>query len=176
MEKAACSTQFWLRKLHGLTGFVFLGYFLCLHVRGAGAYDSTFLRWAFLYIPLAFHGLYGLYICYEASPNNVRYGQYVRNWMYMFQRATGILLVPFIVLHYGDQELGWNLGAWFPYLWYAGLIAAVFHLANGLFGTMIDWGITVGPHSQRVFVVLSFIGFLVLSGYGLYELGTGGYF
>ncbi len=39
---------------------------------------------------------------------------------------------------------------------------AVFHLANGIFGTCIDWGITIGPHSQRVFVGVSFLAFLVL--------------
>ncbi len=172
----ACCTQFWLRKLHSFTGFLFLGYFLCLHVRGEGAYETPLFRVLFLWAPLVFHGLYGLYICYESQPNLLRYGGYVRNWMYVLQRATGIVLVPFLLAHVGSEVWGWSLGGWYPVLWYAGVVTAVFHLANGIFGTCIDWGITIGPHSQRVFVGVSFLAFLVLCSYGLYTLRTGGYF
>ncbi len=165
------SAQFWLRKLHSLTGFVFLGYFLCLHVRGEGAYASLVLRVLFLYLPLLYHGLYGLYITYESQPNVVRY-PWLRNWMYLGQRITGIVLVPFILIHMGAMT--WGMGyadaGWYMALWYAGLVAAVFHLANGIFGTVIDWGITVGPHSQRVFVGVSFAAFAILAAYGLYTL------
>ena len=80
--------------------------------------------------------------------------------------VTGLLLGLGAMLwgaEYGDT-------GWFVAVWYAGVVAAVFHLANGLFGTCIDWGITVGPHSQRVFVGVSFVAFFVLSAYGLYTL------
>lgn len=173
---SACCTQFWLRKLHSLTGFLFLGYFLCLHVRGEGAYETPFFRVFFLWLPLIFHGLYGLWICYEAAPNNIRYGRHVRNWMYMVQRATGIFLAPFLLVHVGSEVAGWNLGDWYAPFWYAGVVAAVFHLANGIFGTLIDWGITVGPRSQRVFVGVSFLAFFVLCAYGIITLNDGGYF
>ena len=170
-DARACCSQFWLRKLHSLTGFLFLGYFLCLHVRGEGVYDSTVLRILFLYLPLLFHGVYGCYITWEASPNMGRY-PWVRNGMYVAQRVTGLLLVPFILLHLGAMLWGAEYGdaGWYLAVWYAGVVAAVFHLANGLFGTFIDWGITVGPHSQRVFVGVSFLAFFVLSAYGLYTL------
>lgn len=166
-----CCTQFWLRKLHSLTGFLFLGYFLCLHVRGEGAWSGTAHRALFLYLPLVFHGLYGLYITYESRPNLFRYS-WVRNWMYFGQRATGIFLLVFIPLHLGAMYAGaaYEGAAWYRAVWYAGLLAAVFHLANGIFGTVIDWGITVGPHSQRVFVGVSFAAFALLSFYGLYTL------
>jgi succinate dehydrogenase / fumarate reductase cytochrome b subunit len=174
--KAPGRSQFWLRKLHSLTGFIFIGYFLCLHVRGSGGYDSDFFRVAFLWIPLAFHAIYGAYICYEAQPNNLRYSGYIRNWMYMLQRATAFIIVPFLIVHVGAEQYGWSLGEWYPAFWYVGVVTAVFHLANGIFGTFIDWGITVGPHSQRVFVGVSFVSFIVLCGYGLYTLSTGGYY
>jgi len=166
-----CCTQFWLRKLHSLTGFLFLGYFLCLHVRGMGVWSTTAHRLLLLYLPLLFHGLYGLFITYESRPNLLRYG-WVRNWMYFGQRATGVFLVVFIPLHLGDLLGGAAYGgaAWYRWVWTAGLLAAVFHLANGIFGTAIDWGITVGPHSQRVFVGVSFAAFAVLAAYGLYTL------
>ena len=164
-------TQFWLRKLHSLTGFVFLGYFLCLHVRGEPAYTGFSSRALFLFLPLVFHGAYGLYITFESRPNPFRYG-WVRNWMYFGQRATGVFLVPFLALHLGAVR--WSLGyadsGWYRGVWYAGVLGAVFHLANGIFGTTIDWGVSVGPQSQRVMVGLSFLAFLLLSAYGLYTL------
>ncbi|MDW7710144.1 MAG: hypothetical protein SCH98_06685 [Deferrisomatales bacterium] len=166
-----CCTQFWLRKLHSLTGFLFLGYFLFLHVQGETVYGSPAFKLLFLYVPLVFHGFYGLFITYESSPNLFRYPS-ARNWMYVGQRATGLFLILFIPLHLGDMFGGaaYGLSSWYAALWYAGLLAAVFHLANGLFGTVIDWGITVGPHSQRVFVALSLGAFVLLSAYGLYTL------
>lgn len=167
----ACCTQFWLRKLHSLTGFLFLGYFLCIHVRDVSTYQSDLFRVLFLFLPLLFHGIYGLYIVYESDPNLLRY-PWTRNWMYFGQRVTGLFLVPFLVLHLGAVR--WGAGyadaAWYTAVWYAGLLTAVFHLANGVFGTVIDWGVTVGPHSQKVFVGVSFAAFFLLSAYGLYTL------
>jgi succinate dehydrogenase / fumarate reductase cytochrome b subunit len=164
-------TQFWLRKLHSLTGVLFLGYFLCVHVRLMEGYEGSFRRWAFLFLPLLFHGLYGLYIIWESSPNNLRYPLW-RNWMYLLQRISALVIVPFLLVHLADQR-GWadlSGAAWFMPLWYLGLLAAVYHLANGLFGAGIEWGVTVGPHSQRVLVVVSFLAFLVLGGYGIHTL------
>jgi len=171
-----CCRQFWLRKLQSLTGLIFLGYFLCRHVRGLGAYDTTAVRVLFLYLPLFFHAVYGAALVWESSPNNIRYGGYVRNWMYLMQRVTGGVIFVFLLFHVGSEVWGWSLGAWYPALWYAGLVAAVFHLANGLFGSLIHFGVTVGPHSQRVFVGVSFAAFLVLAAYGVHTLATGGYF
>ncbi len=164
------STQFWMRKLHSLTGFLFLGYFLCLHVRGEGAYESPVLRVLFLYLPLLYHSLYGLYITYESQPNNLRYPE-LRNWMYFGQRITGLFLVPFLVLHVAAMNgAAFADAGWYMAVWYAGLLSAVYHLANGIFGAAIDWGFTVGPHSQRVFVGVSFAAFVILAVYGLQTL------
>jgi succinate dehydrogenase / fumarate reductase cytochrome b subunit len=172
-ENPSSHTQFWLRKLHSLTGFLFLGYFVCLHVRMVDAYQSQVFRILFLYVPLLFHSLYGIYITYESNPNLFRYS-WVRNWMYFGQRGTGLFLVPFILLHMGAMNWGAAYGdaGWFMIVWYAGVLAAIFHLANGIFGAAIDWGVTVGPHSQRVFVGVSFAAFFILSAYGIYTLHT----
>lgn len=169
-SESGCCTQFWLRKLHSLTGFLFLGYFLCLHVRTQGSYGSQLLRILFLFVPLLFHMIYGLYITYESRPNALRYA-WVRNEMYVAQRATGVLLVPFLPIHVAAMKWGVFADAgWYRVTAYVGLLSAVLHLSNGLFGTAIDWGITVGPHSQRVMVAVSVLAFCVLAGYGLYAL------
>lgn len=164
-------TQFWLRKLHSLTGAVFLGYFLSVHVVGVGGYKSMFARVAFFWLPLAFHGLYGLFIIYEAQPNNIGYN-YWRNWMYLLQRVTGVLLIPFIAMHVLDIKGLNELSSlpWYKPVWYAGMLSAVFHFANGFFGAMIEWGVTVGPHSQRVMVVLCLIISIVLGALGVHTL------
>lgn len=164
-------SQFWLRKLHSLTGFVFLGYFLSFHLRGEGTYGAALPRVAALYLPLLFHGLYGLYITYEARPNALRYA-WVRNWMYLGQRASGAVLCAFLPLHLGAVHWGASYAdaRWYRTAWYAGLLAATFHLTNGLFGTAIDWGATVGPRSQKVLLGLCVAAFLALSGYGLQTL------
>ncbi|NTU60475.1 MAG: hypothetical protein HGA98_05400 [Deltaproteobacteria bacterium] len=168
-----CCSQFWLRKLHSLTGFLFLGYFFCLHVRTQATYGSPVLRVLFLYLPLLFHLVYGLYITYESRPNGLRYA-WVRNWMYASQRVTGLVLVPFVPLHVAAMQwgAGYASAGWYRAAGYVGLFAAVLHLSNGLFGTAIDWGVTVGPHSQRVMVGASFVAFFVLAGYGLYALSS----
>lgn len=163
--------QFWLRKLHSLTGAAFLGYFLAIHVFGEGGYKAAFPRIAFFFLPLAFHALYGLFIVWESSPNNGAY-PYVRNLMYLMQRVTGLLLIPFILLHLADMK-GWldiSSAFWFKPLWYVGLLSAVFHFANGFFGAAIEWGITVGPQSQRVLVVVCFLLFVVLGALGVHTL------
>jgi succinate dehydrogenase / fumarate reductase cytochrome b subunit len=173
MSAKPCCSQFWLRKLHSLTGFLFLGYFLCLHVRGEGAYGSVTLRILFLYLPLLFHALYGLFLTYESRPNPVRY-PWVRNGMYLGQRLSGVLLVPFVPLHLGAVQWGGGYAdaGWYRAVWYGGLLTAVFHLSNGLFGTAIDWGVTVGPHSQKALVTASFLAFFILAGFGLYTLAS----
>lgn len=170
---AAGLRQFWLRKLHSLSGFLFLGYFLSFHVRGEGIYEGLGRRVLYLLVPLLFHGLYGLYITWEALPNLRRY-PWVRNGMYLGQRVSGALLVAFIPLHLGAVRWGaaYADAPWYRAAWYGGLLAAVFHLANGLFGTAIDWGVTVGPHSQRVLVGVCFVAFAVLAGYGLTTLAS----
>lgn len=169
----SCCTQFWLRKLHSATGFLFLGYFLCLHVRTQNSYQGVLARVLLLYLPLLFHLVYGLYITYEARPNGVRYA-WVRNHMYLAQRVTGAALVAFVPIHLGAVKWGASYAdaGWHRAVWYVGLVSAVFHLSNGLFGTAVDWGVTVGPHSQRVMVGVSFVAFFVLAGYGLYTLAS----
>jgi succinate dehydrogenase / fumarate reductase cytochrome b subunit len=166
-----CCTQFWLRKVHSFTGFVFLGTFVGYHLRGAGSYQAPELRYLLLYAPLLFHAGYGVRVALEGQPNGIRY-PWARNWMYLGQRVTALVLVPFLLLHLGAALFGagWADAGWYRAVWYAGVVAAAFHFGNGAFGTALHWGLTVGPHSQRVFAALGTAGFLLLAGYGLRTL------
>ena len=48
------------------------------------------LEWVFIFIPLLYHGLYGLWIWYRGD-SNVKEYPWSGNWLYTAQRWTGIV-------------------------------------------------------------------------------------
>ncbi|MGN7360104.1 succinate dehydrogenase cytochrome b558 subunit [Paenibacillus sp. SAF-054] len=173
------------RKLHSLLGVIPLGLFFIEHALtnfgafegGPGRFNAgvkllndlplvIVLEWVLIYLPLLYHGVFGLYIAYQAKPNNGRF-QYSRNWRYLFQRITGVITFVYIVWHLYEtriqvalgnvthEELGSVMhdimtqpGLFILYL--IGVVSASFHFANGLWSFLVSWGITVGPRAQRV--------------------------
>jgi succinate dehydrogenase / fumarate reductase cytochrome b subunit len=192
-------SHFWLRRLHSLSGIVPVGGFLAFHLyenytatKGADAYNkmthglqelpfAVAMEVAIIIVPLLFHGVYGLFITSTARPNVVS-SRYVRNWMYLLQRVTGVIVFAFILFHlwttrfvqlqdHESLDLFRQVQAavtnpWIYAFYVAGILSATFHLANGVWSFAIVWGLTVGPRAQRrmmyvaaaVFVVLSFLG------------------
>ncbi|PSL44027.1 succinate dehydrogenase subunit C [Salsuginibacillus halophilus] len=132
-----------------------------------------------IFLPILFHAIYGLYIVFQGKSNTSRYG-YFRNWMFLLQRITGVFLIIFIAWHVWETRVQAALGADVNYdmmadilsspfmlaFYIAGVVAATFHFANGLWSFSVSWGITVTPRSQQiagyvsigVFLVLTFIG------------------
>jgi succinate dehydrogenase / fumarate reductase cytochrome b subunit len=129
-------------------------------------------------LPLIYHAVYGLVVAMPARPNVGAYN-YGRNWTYLFQRITGVFLFLYIGYHVWNTRLmpyfrpdtpgllnvdGHALVSaaymrdYFhathvvPVMWIyvAGVAAAVFHFANGLWNAGIHWGLTISPRSQRV--------------------------
>jgi len=186
------SRTFILRKLHQLTGIVPLGAFFFVHMytnstamNGAGVFNDhvrdihhmpylIFIEIFGIFIPLAFHSIYGVVISAEARANALSYS-YGRNWLYVLQRATGIFLFFFILFHilnlrfgvipglesYGNPVAGnadhafaivaaefQNIGILVFYI--AGVIATAWHLAYGFWLFAVDWGIVIGERAQRV--------------------------
>src|ERR1041384_5294976 len=58
-----------------------------------------------IFIPLIYHAVYGLVITAEARPNNLDY-PYPRNWFYLIQRITGVILFFFITFHVLNFRFG----------------------------------------------------------------------
>src|SRR5687767_4171717 len=58
-----------------------------------------------IFIPLIYHAVYGLVITIEARPNNLFY-PYARNWFYLVQRLTGVILFFFIIFHVLNFRFG----------------------------------------------------------------------
>jgi succinate dehydrogenase / fumarate reductase cytochrome b subunit len=125
-----------------------------------------------IFIPLIYHAVYGLVITVEARPNNLAY-PYPRNWFYLIQRITGFILFLFITFHVLNFRFGLIPGlnrtsvAHHPELafdivarefnmipifiiYMIGIAATVWHLANGIWLFLVDWGITIGERAQRL--------------------------
>ncbi len=132
------------------------------------------VEFLFIYIPLLYHGLFGIHIAFTAKENVGHYSIF-RNWMFFFQRVSGILTFIFIGIHlwqtrlqkafYGKevnydlmhetlQHPGWAI------FYIICIIAVVFHFANGLWSFLVTWGGLQSPKSQRVFTWVSLIVFL----------------
>jgi len=125
-----------------------------------------------IFIPLIYHAVYGLVITVEARPNNLNY-PYPRNWFYTIQRVTGVILFFFItfhvlnfrfglipglntmsVAHHPDQAFQvvareFNIVPIFI-VYVIGITSTVWHLANGVWLFLVDWGITIGDRAQRL--------------------------
>ena len=142
-----------------------------------------FLEWFIIYIPLMFHAFYGLYIAFTAKNNVQRYGTF-RNWMFMLQRVTGVFLVIFIAWHIFETRIQKAFGAEIDFkmmenildnpfmlaFYIAGVIAATFHLANGLWSFLVTWGLAQSPRSQKIVTYVTIVVFLILSTIGVQAL------
>jgi len=200
------SRTFVLRKLHQLSGIVPLGLFVLEHfytnskaINGPAAFNEAvkdlqaipyilFVEIGGIFIPLIYHAVYGLVITMEARPNNLNY-PYPRNWFYLIQRTTGVILFFFILFHVlnfrfglmpglNDVSVAHEPGRAFEIVsrefhmvpifivYMIGITATVWHLANGIWLFMVDWGITIGERAQRLtgYACIGFGIFLLLVG------------
>lgn len=173
-----------VRKIHSLFGIVPVGLFLMEHLtvnslaateHGARAFNAAvnllrgmpyliFIEILFIFLPLVFHGIYGV-IIYLGSQSNLREYNLFRNWMYVIQRVSGVYTLIFIGVHLWMLRIASIINPDMPmtfqtvagqlaspglfWFYIFGVLAAVFHLANGLWNFCITWGITIGPKSQR---------------------------
>ena len=178
--------HFLLRRLHSLTGIVFGGY-LIVHLlvnatiaQGGAVYqtqvnkihDLPFLpviEWTFIYIPIIYHTIYGIWITLTGQPNVNSY-PYGKNWAYTLQRLSAIIIVFFILFHvlslkYGlfGKNLSFDPHRALPtvgthldtstfiayFVYPIGILASCYHLANGFWTAAITWGLTVSRQAQR---------------------------
>lgn len=203
--RAGQGISFFLRRLHSLSGIVPVGAFLFEHVlisnstaiSGPDAYARQvsflgnlplvfFLELFGIWLPIAFHALYGFYIWYRGEGNSVSY-PWTGNWMYTAQRWTGGIAFLYIVWHTWTMRFtGIDLHA-YPnasfgkvqaevlqpalFLFYvAGLIAACWHFAYGIWLFCAKWGIISGEKARKRFLVACLALFVVMTGAGLASL------
>jgi succinate dehydrogenase / fumarate reductase cytochrome b subunit len=190
-EPAAKSfaTYFLLRRLQSLSGVVFGGY-LVVHllinatlIEGGDVFQKQVdkihslpflpvVEWTFIYLPILYHTFYGFWIIATGQPNVDRY-RYGKNWFYLMQRISAIVLVFFMAFHilgmkgvfgaethdalkfdpinatdstarhFNSAVLVW------AFVYPVGILAACYHLANGFWTAAITWGLTISAKSQR---------------------------
>jgi len=188
--------EFYWRRLHSLLGIIPVGLFLLVHfsinftaTQGVEAYNNAagmmeliphwlllIVEWVVIYIPLLFHGLYGVYIAFTATNNIQRFGTF-RNWMFVLQRFSGVFLVVFIAWHIFQTRIQKALGDEVNFdmmaeivanplmlaFYIVGILAATFHLSNGIWSFLVSWGITQSPKSQKVATYVTMAFFVVFS-------------
>jgi len=208
MATDADRRHFLLRRLHSLSGLVPIGVYMLLHVYVANAtilagprafnwvaetlesvprFMLLFVEIFLLWLPIAFHSFYGLFIVREAEHNFTAY-PYARNVLYSLQRYTGVMALLFIGFHMYTTRLynyffgvpinydtmhGWISNPLVFAVYLLGVLAAVFHLTNGISTFCITWGITVGVRAQRavqrvctvLFVVMGATGLLIVTAF-----------
>ncbi|WEG13947.1 succinate dehydrogenase cytochrome b558 subunit [Pullulanibacillus sp. KACC 23026] len=182
------------RRLHSFLGLIPIGLFLVVHLTvnfyatgGAQSFNQAanfmenlpyliFLEIVLIYLPLLFHAIYGIYIAFQAKTNVNRF-KYYRNWLFFFQRWTGLFLVIFLAWHIWETRVQMALGEpldfsmmqqilsnpWMCAFYIVGVLSAVFHFSNGLWAFMVHWGITVSPKSQKAMAYVSVIIFVLLA-------------
>ena len=144
-----------------------------------------FLEIFVIYLPLMFHAFYGLYIAFTSKNNPGKYS-YLRNQLFVAQRYTGVFLVVFIAWHIFETrfqvaignaaEADFNMMAeilgnpWMLAFYIAGVLAATFHFANGIWSFLVTWGITQSEKSQRYATYFTLLVFIVLSIIGIRAL------
>lgn len=144
-----------------------------------------FLEIFVIYLPLMFHAFYGLYIAFTSKNNPGKYS-YLRNQLFVAQRYTGVFLVVFIAWHIFETrfqvaignaaEADFNMMAeilgnpWMLAFYIAGVLAATFHFANGIWSFLVTWGITQSEKSQRYATYFTLLVFVVLSTIGIRAL------
>ncbi len=188
--------EFQWRRLHSLLGIIPVGLFLVFHLSlnftatgGEENYNNSIgimeyvphwllliVEWVVIYIPILFHGLYGVYIAFTATHNVKRFGTF-RNWMFAIQRFTGVFLVIFIAWHIFQTRIQKALGTDVDFnmmeeivanplmlaFYIVGILSATFHLSNGIWSFLVSWGITQSPKSQKIASYVTMVFFVVLS-------------
>src|SRR6185437_13787649 len=177
-------SYFW-RKLHSLSGIVPIGAFLIEHIvsnyeaiNGPLAYAQQVkflnglplvrvLEWAFIFIPLAFHAGYGVFIWLRGR-SNVNVYPWAGNRMYVSQRVTGLIAFAYIIQHVWRQRFsGVSLpehpGAacakvqhelhnpWMLAIYIIAMVATCWHFSAGVWLFAAKWGITPGDRDRKRF-------------------------
>jgi len=171
--------------MHSLSGIIPIGAFLVEHIvsnfetwNGPLAYAQQVkflnslplvrvLEWVFIFIPLAFHALYGLYIAFRGRVN-VNVYPWAGNWGYLIQRVTGIIAFAYIIQHVWRQRFSGVMlpehpGAafakvqhelsnpWMLAIYVIAMIATCWHFGYGVWLFAAKWGITPGDRARRRF-------------------------
>ena len=198
----ASKTSYILDKLQSISGIFPIGAFLVEHffensyaLVSPGKFNYVAgkletIPWRvpvellFIWLPILFHGIYGCYTWWTGKSNAVGH-PWMANWMYVLQRWTGMIAFVYIGWHvwterflthgkssYADMAQTMS-NPWVAAFYAIGILAASFHLGNGMWNFACKWGIVVTVRSQRaaalfgalVAITFSVIGLAIVAGF-----------
>ncbi len=148
------------------------------------------IEWVFIFLPMLFHAVMGFVIIATGVPNVGSYS-YMGNVRYTLQRVSAMIAFAFIFWHIAQLHwMGAPLGGgqFDPHhaassaavalkpvaitlLYATGIIATVYHFANGLWSIGITWGLWTSPAAMQRANWLSIIVGVGLGAAGLGALG-----
>ena len=134
------------------------------------------IEWGFIFTPLIFHAAIGVWIARTGRSNSSQY-QFANNRRYSWQRWTGFIALVYLFFHIlhlhgwfhaelwldGARRLGFAsfrpynaastlvaaMQGWvWPTFYLVGVLACVYHLANGLWTAGITWGLWISARAQ----------------------------
>lgn len=135
------------------------------------------IEWGFIFTPLIFHAVIGVWIAKTGKSNSLQY-RFASNRRYSWQRWTGFIALVYLFFHIlhlhgwyhgelwlaGVRQLGFAsfrpynaastlvaaMQGWvWPTFYLVGVLACVYHLANGLWTAGITWGLWISPQAQQ---------------------------
>lgn len=189
--------EFLIRRLHSLSGLIPIGAYMTVHLAvnsslmlGTERFQSLvygihnfgailpLIEWTFIFIPIIFHAVVGVWIANTGRTNSQMYG-YGANIRYTWQRYTGYIALIFIFMHvfhlHGWFHADWWLknvaeplgmaqfrpynaastlatamkGIVWPIFYAVGVLSCCYHLANGIWTAGITWGLWVSAAGQQ---------------------------
>jgi succinate dehydrogenase / fumarate reductase, cytochrome b subunit len=171
-------SSYLLRKLHSFTGLLPVGAFLAEHFWSNSAalvspdkYNATsqelqtipfrlFVEWGAIFLPMLFHGGYGIYIWLRGKSNVSQY-PWVGNWLYTAQRYTGLIAFAYIGWHlYTERWLTHGRSTYesvamdmrdplYLTFFVIGVLASSFHLGVGIWNFLCKWGLAATAKAQQ---------------------------
>ena len=136
------------------------------------------VEWLFIFLPIIFHAAFGVWIIRSGKSNVDRY-RYTSNFRYTMQRWTGVIAVFFIFFHVFHLHGWFHTDLWlknmaeplgmanfrpynaastlaqslsgfvWPIIYLVGVLACVYHFANGVWTAGITWGLWISPKAQQ---------------------------
>lgn len=135
------------------------------------------IEWGLIFAPLIFHAVIGVWIARTGRPNSGQYA-FASNRRYTWQRWTGVIALVYLFFHILHLHGWFHAGLWldvvrplgfasfrpynaastlvnamqgwvWPTFYLVGVLACVYHLANGLWTAGITWGLWISPRAQQ---------------------------
>jgi succinate dehydrogenase / fumarate reductase cytochrome b subunit len=169
-------------------------------IHSLGEYTLELVEWVFIFLPILFHGIIGMIIVARGHRNLLYYpyGENLRYTLQRWTGVIAFVFILWHVFQTrGWINTGWwlehvtkplgggifvpkeavsssvkavQVAPWVGPVYAVGILASVYHFANGLWTMGITWGVWTGPRAQRWATVFCGAFGLVLAAAGLAAL------